>query len=54
MDSDKRLSPPMVVYDVAEISGERRWTASRDGDYSERKRTSDTSMSSYTRPGVYG
>jgi len=44
----------MVVYDVAEISGERRWTASRDGDYSERKRTSDTSMSSYTRPGVYG
>ena len=32
MDSDKRLFPPMVVYDVAEINGEQSWTVSREDD----------------------
>ena len=50
IDSDKRLFPPTVVYDVAGVSGERRWTTSREGDNNERSHTSDVSMSDHTRP----
>jgi hypothetical protein len=50
IDSDKRLFPPMMVYDVAEIIGERSWTISREDDEDKRNRTSDASMSDSTRP----
>lgn len=50
MDSDKRLFPPMVVYDVAEISEARSSTVSRRDDDDEYNYTSDASMPDSTRP----
>lgn len=54
IDSDKRLFPPMVVYDVVGIRGERSWAVSREDDGGEYNCTSDVSMSDYTRPELTG
>ena len=52
IDSDKRLFPLVVVYDVAEISGEWSWTISRGDDDDEWNYTSDGSMSD-SAPGEF-